>query len=91
MDLRDIDAAERFQRMFVAPMVEMVRLELKPIVSGLQAEIISLKESDRAQSKEITGLKENQKKALLGWAAIVFAVSVGFSYLKMKLTEWLKA
>jgi hypothetical protein len=91
-----LEDAERFQRLFVQPMVDAmgqrIQSELQPIVSGqrkLFASIAEQKNKDAAQDAAIADLKGKQAKALLGWGvyATVAAslIGVGLDWAKGKL------
>jgi hypothetical protein len=73
----ELERAERFQRMFVTPLVDAVRAEVKPVVDGHER-----------LSRRVAKLETNQKRALWGLSAIASVVSVavgiGFDWLKRK-------
>jgi hypothetical protein len=71
VNLNDLDDAEKFQRHFVAPMVDAVRAELAPLVK-----------SDQAQEARIAKLEGNQKKAMAAYAVIALLGSMGLTQAK---------
>lgn len=71
----DLDDGEQFQRVFVKPMIDAMKAEIKPIISA-----------SRNHEKRLERLENNQKKALLGFGAVssVLALAVG------SVVEWSK-
>lgn len=68
--------AERFQRLFVLPVVQGVEDRLKtmlqPVIDQHQAQAGQIKQN----TEDIATLKTDQKKALLGWSAYATAAAV---------------
>lgn len=73
LNLDNIDDAEKFQKHFVQPLVDAVRLEVKPLVDA--------KLDHDARLKTLEG---NQRKALYGYAGLVAVLTVAFNYVKAK-------
>lgn len=69
----NFEEAERFQRLFVAPMVEAVRTE----VNSHMTEIKGLIAPAIALEGRVRKLEGNQKRALLGWS--VYATAIGIA------------
>lgn len=80
VNLNDLEDAERFQKLFVAPLVDAVRAEVKPLV-----------EADRDHEDRLKKLESNQKRALVGLSAVVLAVTIAFNavvdYLRNKFIK----
>ncbi len=64
MDLNDLEDAARFQELFVKPMVDAVRAELKPLTKTVYA-----------TRERVQKLEGNQRKALIGLAGLTFVVA----------------
>lgn len=79
IDMPDtLEEAERFQRLFVLPVVEAVRVEMKSHLAPLSGI------ADR-----VTALEGKQAKALLGWGVYATlaaaAIGVGMDWFKRKI------
>jgi hypothetical protein len=83
------ESAERFQRLFVVPMVESVKNEVKTFCDSLKAEFASERDEQKQLREDVNSLKGNQKKALLGYGVWATALSafIGFAgnWLKNKI------
>ena len=64
--------AERFQRLFVKPMVDAVRQELQPVIQGMADQALK----DKEQDGKIQALESGQKKAMVGWGVIATGLSI---------------
>lgn len=73
MDLNNLEDVERFKRLFLDPIQQSVRDELAPLTQQV-----------RDHDVQIKSLQSNQKKAMLGYAGIVAAVTIAFNYFKAK-------
>lgn len=78
----DFEEAERFQRLFVKPMVDALKAEmaqqLQPIVQGqrrLFVENGERKTEISQHSERLHGLESKQRKALIGWGALSLLVA----------------
>jgi hypothetical protein len=77
-----LEKAERFQRLFVEPMVDALRAEMKsslaPLVEANQRQDTAI----AAHQTDIDTLKGSQKKALIGWGvyASLGTVAVGSAW-----------
>ena len=74
IDIRDID---EFQSHFVKPMVDAVREEMKPLVT----DVTTLKE-------DVSKLKGNEKKALLGWGLYASGLAAVLAYGQTKIKSY---
>lgn len=75
LDLNNLKDAEEFQKHFVRPLIDAVRLEVQPLVA-----------KDAEQERRLGTLEGNQKKALWGFALYATALSV---FVGMA-ADWLK-
>lgn len=73
LDLDNLDDAEKFQKHFVTPLVDAVKAEMKPLV-----------DAKLDHESRLSKIESNQKKALLGYAGIVAALTVAFNYVKAR-------
>lgn len=71
----ELEDAERFQRLFVAPLVEGVRKEIAPVVEG-----------HKSLSDRVGKLETNQKRAIWGLSAAAGVASVVFA----AVLDWVK-
>jgi t-SNARE complex subunit (syntaxin) len=89
VNLNDLNDAEQFQKHFVAPMVEAVRLEVKQIVGPLIKQQADDDTKTADHEKRIAYLEGTMKKAIWTWGIIVsaatFAVQYGWSKIKSKI------
>jgi len=70
IDLPDnLADAERFQRLFVLPVVEAVRVEVRSSIQPL----VSAQADQEARLKELEG---SQRKALIGYAVFASGLSI---------------
>lgn len=84
-----LEDAERFQRLFVTPVVNAMKQEmgaqLQPLVSGLAER----READGLQNGRLDRLESKQTKALLGWGiyatGLSIAIAAGWDWIKKKL------
>lgn len=78
MDLNSLKDAEEFQKHFVKPLIDAVRLEVQPLVA-----------KDADQEKRLGELEGNQKKALVGFAVYATILStvigMGLDWFKKKV------
>lgn len=81
-----LENAERFQRLFVTPVVDAVKQEMQTslrAISDIQNRHAGMLE---AHNDEIARLKSTQKKALIGWGVlsmgVASAISASFAWLK---------
>lgn len=93
----NLEDAERFQRLFVSPMVVAVKGEVESMCNALKSEfanhVAATKELstkvDTVQA-DVNNLKSNQKKALVGWGVfatgIAAGISFGWNYIKSIVT-----
>lgn len=72
-----LEDAERYQRLFVAPLVERVGAEVKLLCEGLQSKFTTIETEQKTVRKDVDDLKANQKKALVGWG--VFATGIAMA------------
>lgn len=85
----DLERAERYQRLFVRPIVDQLKIELEahiaPLVTAQQDQRTILSEHGR----RIGRLEGSQKKALIGfgfYASIAsIAVGAGWNWIKGKI------
>ncbi len=75
MDWEDLEDIERFQRLFVEPLVKSVREELKPLTTA-----------SADHTARLDKLEGNQKKAMFGFAGLTLVAStaIGLS------VDWLR-
>ena len=64
MNWNDLEDIERFQRLFVEPMVKSVREELKPLT-----------EMAKDTQERVVKLEKNQGRALVGVGAVALLIS----------------
>jgi hypothetical protein len=76
MDIKDLEDAEMFQALFVKPLVDAVRTEVRPVVEG-----------HAALRRRVQRLERNQKRAIWGLSATAALFSVGFGL----VLDWLKS
>lgn len=77
---------ERFQRLFVKPMVETVKQEMRTTCEQLKAEFAADRSEQEKLRTDVDGLKSNQRKALIGWGVIATGVSVFIGF----CGDWVK-
>ncbi len=80
IDMPDTFAeAERFQRLFVMPMVDAIRVEVRnhlgPIIESNK--VITAEQA--AQAARLTNLEGSQKKALVGYGVFAAGLSVALA------------
>ena len=84
-----LDVAERYQRTFVKPLVDAVTNQIDTHLAELNQRLATVEAAVKTNSADITTLKANEKKALVGWslyasgAALLFAA--GWSWFKSKI------
>jgi uncharacterized coiled-coil protein SlyX len=64
LNLNNLEEAQAFQEVFVKPLVDAIREEIRPVIV-----------MNRRQEVRIKKLERNQRKALTGFAGIVALVS----------------
>lgn len=64
---------ERLKELIIEPMIDTIRAELKPLV-----------EAKASHEARLAKLEGNQKKALMGYAGIVAALTLSWNYVKAK-------
>lgn len=70
-------AAEQFQRLFVTPMIEMVKTEMNNHVAEIKSIAGDAIGQVKAMDARVTKLEGSQKRALLGWG--VYATAIGIA------------
>ena len=89
LDEKDLEYAVRFQQLFVEPLVDAVRAELKPLAERAKQHEEADQQRFADVNNRLNAIEGNQKKALFAYAAIVAAVtaavSAGWAWLKSKL------
>lgn len=84
-----LERAERFQRMFVLPIVEAMRIELRSHTDQLDQKLTAIVTQVKDHDDRLVGLEKNQKKALIGWGVLTLAVgtftSAAYAYIKSKI------
>lgn len=88
----NIDEVEKFQEHFVKPMVEAVERKLDPLVTRLanaEAKIEANASCNTLLANEISKLKSNQAKALVGWTTLVSGVTLIVSLCFSQIKQWL--
>lgn len=78
--------AERFQRLFVKPMVDCVKKEMRATCEQLKAEFAADRKEQEQLRTDVDSLKSNQRKALIGWGVIATGVSVFIGF----CGDWVK-
>ena len=67
--------AERFQRLFVVPLVEAVRVEVGNSIRPLASDVAELRKETDSTSRRLTAVESLQMKALIGWGVVAAAFS----------------
>lgn len=82
----NFEEAERFQRLFVKPMVDAVKdsvgQQLQPIVSGQRKLFAMIEEQaakDTEQDERLTNLEGSQNRAMVGWGVFATGLSIALS------------
>lgn len=70
------EEAERFQRLFVKPMVDAVRVEVKSQLEPVVSFITTQQAKDQKQDERLTNLEGSQRKALVGWGVFATFLSI---------------
>jgi hypothetical protein len=97
MKLDDLDDAEQFQRVFVTPLTNAVREEVKrshgEIKEDLQrsnraafARISTVVERLEQHDVRLKKVESNQKRAMVGYAGLVTVITISFGW----VTTWVK-
>jgi hypothetical protein len=73
--LTDLEDAERFQRAFVTPLVDAVKLEIRPVVEGHET-----------LRRRVDKLEIDQKRAIWGLSAAAGVASVAIGV----VLDWVK-
>lgn len=76
----DMEDAERYQRLFVAPMVEAVEKKLEAMLSPVIQASGQLRTDVDAATGRIVKLESTNKKALVGWGVFATGVAAAMSY-----------
>jgi len=75
VSLEDLDDLKKHLR-------EALKEELAPLVESVVPRLNALETSQVAQGTDITSLKNNQAKALIGYTVLVSGVTLFFSHIK---------
>lgn len=83
------EEAERFQRLFVQPLVEAVKIEMKTHVEDVTTIVQGVTVKVKGHEDRLNALETNQKKALIGWGVITLAVgtavTAAWNYIRTKV------
>ena len=71
MSRSNLDREEQYQRLFVKPLVEAVRAEVKATVEPLVEKV-------NDTERRVASLEKNQLRALTGFAGVVLLVSTAW-------------
>lgn len=93
MDNDDMESIERFQRMFISPLVDVVQCELRTTREEITRELRTIADQQKKHTEKsdkldqrLSYVEANMKKALIGWGAVVMAGTIGVAL----LTHWLR-
>lgn len=75
----NFEDAERFQRLFVAPMIEMVKKEMTTHVSTVTGIVQAATLKVDAMRADVDKLKADQKHALVGYGIFSTGLAVGMA------------
>lgn len=90
IDMPDtFEEAERFQRMFVKPMVDAVRAEVQSHLGPIAEAHKVIQAEQQTQAARLATLEGSQKKALVGYgvfaAGFSIALAASWDYVKGKV------
>lgn len=85
--LDEIAYAERFQRLFVHPALELVKQEMRNTSANLQTQFAVEREEQRLLREDVDALKANQRKAFVGYGVLAFVLSMLIGF----VPDWLKS
>lgn len=69
----NLEEVQRLKTLIIEPMIATIQEELKPLV-----------QAKTEHEQRLAKLEGNQKKALMGYAGIVAALTLAFNYVKAK-------
>ena len=70
-----LDVAERYQRMFVKPLVDAVTSQLDDHLKTFSARLDTVEGTVKSQGAAVSALQGNQKKALVGYGVFTSALA----------------
>ncbi len=80
IDMPDtLEEAERFQRMFVQPVAETIRTEMRTLVTPLVDRVTAVENDNKSVKDRLNQLESSQSKALIGWGVFATGLSIVLS------------
>lgn len=74
-----LDVAERYQRVFVKPLVDAVTQQLDQHLAEMAKDLVGVKTKVEGHGVILTKLQADQKKALVGYGVFSSAVAAGLA------------
>lgn len=74
-----LDMAERYQRTFVKPLVDAVTQQIDTHLKELGTRVGAVESTLTSHTADLTKLKADQKKALIGYGVFSSAVAAGLA------------
>lgn len=74
------EEAERFQRLFVLPVADAVRVEVRNALSPLTDRVQTVEAKVKSYEDRVTALEAAKTKALVGYGVFATGLSIAMSY-----------